>query len=231
MRHENLSEDELRAFVIQRYYRSLKFMELLHQISKNAEDQREDSIHQAVKNNIDEELGIVDNSRPSENLHHETWRKWWYQGIGITEESLRKTRILNGTQEYLDHLSDVIKRNHLLEMISVLAFLEDSIPYEFNIIRKQCERIFPTQMKDAQTSHYLKDHIEHDFRHFREIVEGMVTSKVANVENWPLVEGQISKFCTDLTQVIDQFLQARISLTAFHCFEGFSSWIISYTLS
>jgi hypothetical protein len=90
----DLSAREFRQFAVQRYIIAKSFEHLLEraiQLSKGLE-----IVHTVLQQNLDDEIGRDDNGKVQRQNAHATWRKYFYEAIGITEPVLKAAQPLKG---------------------------------------------------------------------------------------------------------------------------------------
>jgi hypothetical protein len=151
------------------------FVIFLERLQRQAEILQLADVATAVKENRQEELGIVDGEVIPERAHHE-WRRWFRDGMkdvffsrGMTLRSGPPADFteVNGYPHAFNALN---ARGDVVESMGALAVLELGLGYEYTEILKGMGIVFPGELTSKQKT-YLVSHARHEERHFREVYE------------------------------------------------------------
>jgi pyrroloquinoline quinone (PQQ) biosynthesis protein C len=187
--HDNrLDREQWRMFAIQRYLAAASFESLLQVGIETATEAPLPELARELQNNLDDETGVNrETGAYAESESHETWRKNFYEALGISTEDLREDGdMLPGGRAYQSVVAGIVDRADVFEIAGALFALEASIPGEFFKIRRGRDEAYPDQFVVQQgdtadisatkrkARRYIDDHIVHDSKvHYPELLHAL----------------------------------------------------------
>ncbi len=174
LKNGEFSSEQWQIFAEQRYLAALSFEKLLEAGISEAKRIGDKDLEKTLQSNLNDELGIDQNGERVPEKAHETWRKDFYEALGVSEKDLKKAESFDGTKSYSKILEELIRNGDSLEIAGALLMLEGSIPVEFHKIQEGRDRSFSDafvekpndseQVKErkAKARLYIDDHIAHD---------------------------------------------------------------------
>ncbi len=174
-----LTKEEWHTFAVQRYLSATPFEDLLEACEAAARRDGLVDLAEVIESNLRDERGIDAEGTRHEHLSHSTWRKNFYQAIGISELELTSTTPSVATKEYQETVRGLVKTDDPLIMAGGLLVLEAIIPREFAKLKSGRDQMFPNLSDEAKL--YIDDHIVHDAKaHYPDLLAAL--SDLANSE-------------------------------------------------
>jgi len=180
------SREQWQTFAKQRYLAALSFENLLESGIVEAKRTGDTQLEETLQSNLNDELGVDESGEKVSEKAHETWRRDFYEALGVSEQDLKKSKAFNGTKTYSQTLENLIKNGDSLEIAGALLILEGSIPAEFKKIQEGRDKTFPDAFVDklddseeikerkARARLYIDDHIAHDSSsHYPDLIRAL----------------------------------------------------------
>lgn len=213
------TETAWRTFAVQRYLAAAPFEDLLKSGIAKAADQNANDLRQVLENNLNDELGRLPTGEIDSELAHSTWRKDFYETLGVSATDLATSAPTAGTTGYLAVMDELLASN-VLKIAGALLTLEFTIPGEFQRIQNGRNKTFPerflenkddtseTAAHKARARLYIDDHISHDAKaHFPDLLDS-IEKLITAPENFSLVKEGI----TAITKAKQTFYQGLTGL-------------------
>lgn len=157
-----LTQDAWRGFAAERYLTAMIFASLLDAAIDGAKQAKDCAVARELEKNRDDELGIVDDV-VDQSAAHATWRKNFYDTLGVTDEMLNAHIGSPAAKGYMDVMQSVLRTGEYLVITGTILALERFFPVEFGIMKKGRDILFADAFADNPRSRlYLDDHIAHD---------------------------------------------------------------------
>lgn len=180
-----VSRDEYRLFAAQRAYIATNFVHLLRRGVILAEEAGDASLAEALRANLDDELGIDESGVARAELHHGKWKADYLRSLGL-EADLEGFPLLTGTKANVQAFLDLEERGSLYEIAGAILSLENIIPLEYRAAVTARNHLFPEVFCDFEEDspavaaakfkarRYMDDHIVHDAKsHFPDLLTAL----------------------------------------------------------
>lgn len=145
--------------------------------------------------NLRDETGMDVDGNYHAELAHSTWRKNFYQQIGIAEEQIDQAAPTPGTKAYFDAIAELVSEGDIGKIAGALLFFEGVIPRQFNSFKKGRDTLFQEECVDTDGDSaaqretkqaarlYLDDHIVHDAQsHFPDLLNALSVATQSSEE-------------------------------------------------
>lgn len=178
-----ISREGLKNFLIQQIVATKSFLSLFEIL---VAQRQFPELQAAAASNFRDETGMDVDGNYHAELAHSTWRKNFYQQIGIAEEQIDRAEPTPGTKAYFDAIAELVSEGDIGKVAGALLFFEGVIPRQFNSFKKGRDTLFRTECVDADDDTavqretkqaarlYLDDHIVHDAQcHFPDLLNAL----------------------------------------------------------
>ncbi len=179
-----IGREGLKSFFIQQIVATRSFLSLFEIL---VEQKQFPELQAAAASNLRDETGMDVEGNYHVELAHSTWRKNFYQHIGIAEERIDHAASTPGTKAYFDAIAELVSEGDIGKVAGALLFFEGIIPRQFNSFKKGRDTLFREECVDTDGDDavqreakqkarlYLDDHIVHDAQcHFPDLLNALV---------------------------------------------------------
>ncbi len=165
------SEGVWKLWGVQRYHAAHSFIDFLEGAKHKAEEAGLVDIAQEVAHNLNDERGLsrADGVTPNNSGDHESWRKTFYDALGVDDEVLQGAALLPSTLDFAQGVQDIIENGDVWEHLGALDAVESMVPLEFMFVRggmKNSSNLVDVFNRDTRQGRenglYIYHHIEHD---------------------------------------------------------------------
>ena len=187
-----IGREGLKSFFIQQIVATRSFLGLLEILVAQKQCLE---LQAAAASNLRDETGMDIEGNYHVELAHSTWRKNFYQHIGIAEDEIDCAVPTPGTTAYFDAIAEIVSEGDIGKVAGALLFFEGVIPRQFNSFKKGRDTLFREECVDTDGDDavqreakqkarlYLDDHIVHDAQcHFPDLLNALAIATQSSKE-------------------------------------------------
>ena len=175
-----IKANQLLQFCQLRYHAVSQFESLLEHVQRRCVQNNKPNLAKGLHRNLCDERGLAyDMNVPSGEGAHSEWRQDFLEALGIAKADSQPIAMYQFTAD-----------DDFAMLVGMLLASEFMVPFEDQRVLNALKKHFPDIMKSSKASHYLQDHVEHDFTvHFPELLEAVAADIRDENELLQLEEG------------------------------------------